>query len=81
MLSCVGFRGGTVTAHRKLSWSTVEFLSFFYTVVTAPDVFEPFERSVVSPRVNNRYTDAGLSLSGHLLRAVFIFHLESRELA
>ena len=81
MLRCVGFRRGTVTTHRELGWSAVQFLSFLNTVVTAPDMLEPLELSVVGPRVKNGDTEAGLSFRGHLLGALFIFNLESRQLA
>jgi hypothetical protein len=77
VLRCVGFRRGTVTTHRELGWSAIQFLSFLNTVVTASDMLEPLERSVVGPRVKNVDTEAGLSFGGHLLGAVFIFHLES----
>jgi hypothetical protein len=73
----VGFQRGTVTTHCELGWSAVQFLSFLNTVVTASDMLKPLERSVVGPQVKNLDTEAGLSSGGHLLGAVFIFHLDS----
>lgn len=78
MLGRVRFGCTAVAANVKLGWSAAVLLGILNLIVSVSDMLKPFERGVVGPGVKNRDTGTSLSLLGHLLGAVFIFHLEGR---
>jgi len=79
MLGRVRFGRAAVAANVKLGWGAAVLLGVLNLIVLASDVLKPFERRVVGPGVKNRHAGTSLGFFGHLLGAVFIFHLEGRK--